>query len=583
MMTLGAAAAEPKRVLILFPFGHDAAPFRDVAEAFRTTLARDLGGPVDFYQVPLDLARYQDSEEEAPLVDLLKARVKHDPVDLVVLIGGPTVQFAARNRDRLFPTTPILVVTADPRFISAGFLRTNATVVTYRINLPGMVEDILQLQPQTTNIVVVFGASALENFWAGECRREFQSFTNRVGFTWLNGLSLDQTAERCAALPPHSFILHGLFLVDGAGVPCENNDLIRRLHEVANAPLFACFASEFGLGPIGGRLYPDSEVGAQGARTAIRILRGERPESIPPQVLEEAAPVYDWRELQRWGISEARLPAGSVVEFREPTFWQQYQGRIIATLSVFLVALMLILGLTANLLRRRQAEKALRKSEDQYRTLSRRLIHAQEEERARLARELHDDVTQRLARLAIDVARVEREIHDAPPGETLREVGESLVRLSGDVHSLSYRLHSSVLEDLGLAEAVKAECERVARQEAIPVEVKLQEMPEPVPRDAALCLFRVTQEALRNVGRHARARTVEVSLRGVDGGLQVSVRDDGVGFNPADHREHPSLGLASMQERVRLLDGELNIESAPGGGTLILAWVPLKERLKAEG
>ena len=237
-------------------------------------------------------------------------------------IGGAGVQFAARHRERLFPDTPVLAVGPDPRFVPPGFLRTNATLVTQKVNLPGMVEDILQMQPQTTNIAVVFGASALENFWVNECRREFQPFTNRVEFTWLNDLSLEQVLERCAALPPRSFILHVLFVVDADGVPCEKNEALRRLHQVANAPLFGYFASEFGLGPIGGRLYQDSEVGAQGARTAIRILRGERPESIPPQVFEAAAPVFDWRELQRWGISEARLPAGSVIQFRQPGFWE---------------------------------------------------------------------------------------------------------------------------------------------------------------------------------------------------------------------------------------------------------------------
>jgi signal transduction histidine kinase len=152
-----------------------------------------------------------------------------------------------------------------------------------------------------------------------------------------------------------------------------------------------------------------------------------------------------------------------------------------------------------------------------------------------------------------------------------------LVRLSEDVHALSYQLHPSVLEDLGLVAALKAEGEHFTRRESIPVEVKVREIPEPVPRSAALCLFRVAQEALRNVARHARARTVEVSLHGLEGGLQLAVRDDGCGFDPAAQRDRPSLGLASMRERVHLLDGELDIDSAPGHGTTILAWVPLNK------
>ena len=157
----------------------------------------------------------------------------------------------------------------------------------------------------------------------------------------------------------------------------------------------------------------------------------------------------------------------------------------------------------------------------------------------------------------------------------MREMRDGLVRLSEDVHSLSYKLHPALLEDLGLPDALKAECERFARQESIPVEVKLEGIPLGIPRDTGLCLFRVTQEALRNVARHAHARSAAVSLRQLQDGLQLAVTDTGTGFDPVQHRHRPSLGLASMRERVRLLDGELDIESAPGRGTSIVVWVPL--------
>src|SRR5262249_19798280 len=153
---------------------------------------------------------------------------------------------------------------------------------------------------------------------------------------------------------------------------------------------------------------------------------------------------------------------------------------------------------------------------------------------------------------------------------------EGLVRLSEDIHALSYQLHPSTLEDLGLIAALKAECDRFSQQDSIRVDVKLSEIPEPVPAETALGLLRVTQEALRNVGRHAKPRTVDVSLRHVDSGLQLAVRDDGVGFDSASQRANPHLGLASMRERVQFLGGELDVDSEPGRGTTILAWVPLK-------
>jgi PAS domain S-box-containing protein len=215
-----------------------------------------------------------------------------------------------------------------------------------------------------------------------------------------------------------------------------------------------------------------------------------------------------------------------------------------------------------------------KRAEDETRDLSLRLIRAHEEERALLARELHDDLTQRLAVLAIDIGRAELAAQAGAQAETMRVVRQGLVRLSEDVHSLAYQLHPSVLEELGLAEALRTECERIGRQGGVEVSAELAPLPAVVGKDAALCLFRVAQEALNNVNRHAGARATRVVLRPMDGGVLLAVRDDGVGFDPARPSKGRSLGLASMRERVRLVDGTLDIDSAPGRGTVISVWVP---------
>jgi signal transduction histidine kinase len=227
----------------------------------------------------------------------------------------------------------------------------------------------------------------------------------------------------------------------------------------------------------------------------------------------------------------------------------------------------LVAGVLQDITRQKQAEEELR-------SLNRRLIQAQEAERALLARELHDDVTQRMAVLAIDLGRAEAAASGGPQAETLRTVREGLVRLSEDIHVLAYQLHPSVLEELGLPEALRTECERRGRQGGIDLTLELDPAPAAVGTDATLCLYRVAQEALGNVVRHAGARTASVILRQMDGGLLLAIRDDGVGFDPAERRRGRSLGLASMRERLRLVNGTLDIESVPGQGTAIVAWVP---------
>jgi signal transduction histidine kinase len=218
-----------------------------------------------------------------------------------------------------------------------------------------------------------------------------------------------------------------------------------------------------------------------------------------------------------------------------------------------------------------------RRSEVAAHELSGRLINAQEEERVRLARELHDDVTQRLASLAIDAGREERTLSGSAGGTTIRTMREGLIRLSEDVHALSYRLHPSILEDLGLIEALKAECERFSRTCSIRLEADPGNIPERLPNEVALCLFRIAQEGLRNIVRHARASRVQVRLGRIDGGLQLVVRDDGAGFDHAQDRSRTRLGHASMRQRALLLGGRVEIDSSPGQGTTIRAWVPLKD------
>jgi signal transduction histidine kinase len=158
----------------------------------------------------------------------------------------------------------------------------------------------------------------------------------------------------------------------------------------------------------------------------------------------------------------------------------------------------------------------------------------------------------------------------------MRSMREGLVRLSEDVHALSYRLHPSILEDLGLVEALNSECERFSKTCPVRLETNAQDVPATVPRDVALCLFRIAQEGLRNIARHAGATRVEVGLRRTDDGLQLTVKDNGAGFDPAQHRAGVSLGHAGMRQRVFFLGGTIEIDSSPGRGTMIFAWVPLK-------
>jgi two-component system, NarL family, sensor kinase len=226
--------------------------------------------------------------------------------------------------------------------------------------------------------------------------------------------------------------------------------------------------------------------------------------------------------------------------------------------------LRLVGDIFANALARQQADENLR-------TLASKLLRAQEEERRLLAREMHDDWTQRLAVLCLDVARLEKFVNDpAVAANLLRAIQGQLIALSGDVHDLSRQLHPAILDELGLVEALRSECAAFTRREGITVDYRADGVPRVVASELGICVYRVAQEALRNIARHAAVNRCWVTLSAAANRLELVVRDTGVGFDTARVRQEPGIGLASMQERVRLVGAKLNLTSAPGQGTTLV-------------
>lgn len=359
------AAARSKRVLIVHSFGIAAAPPATAhSMAFEAELTERMGEGVDLDEVSVDHGRYADRDMQEALVEYLEKRQAKWQPDLVVPVGSPAGVFVAQYRERLFPHTPILYTGMDRRRLPPGTLGHNAAFVGESFDLPGFIEDILQLAPNTTNIVCVIGASPVEQYWKGAFQSEFARFTNRVGFTWLDDLSFVRMLQRVKTLPPRSFIFFILLMRDAAGVTLDADEALKRMSEAANAPVNSIYDDQLGLGIVGGRLYRAEFEGVEGARIAARILHGESASSFPQETVGPIGSQFDWRELRRWKVPESRLPAGSIVKYRVPTIWERYRAWIIAIASVLAVQAALIVGLVLNLQRKRRAEHSLRESEE---------------------------------------------------------------------------------------------------------------------------------------------------------------------------------------------------------------------------
>jgi signal transduction histidine kinase len=561
------AQPTPKRVLIVHSFGRDFAPFDAVIASFRRELASRAGAPVVFLETALDAGRVIGADEERAFIAYLATRFAQPAPDLIVSAGAPAAQLVLRHRKLLFDGVPVLLTAIDARFVPRAALMPGDMVVANKLDLPLAFEAILRVRPETDTIAIVLGATPLERLWHKEIERDTAFLGERVRLVWLDGLSLAQMKELVAALPRSAAVFYALLVVDAAGVPHERAEALAELKQRSKAPIFALFETELGRGVVGGPYWSQSSAGSQAAQAVLHSWSA--PPAAEPLVVTIGmqGPVYDWRELQRWRIDESLLPPGSELRFREPSPWVRYRNQIVAASLLFTAQAGLIGALLLQRRRRRRAELEAR-------TLGGRLITAYEDEGRRLARELHDDITQRLAGVSIEAATLGRIADPVARQAAEQGIGSELATLSRDVHALSYRLHPSVVDDLGLGEALRIECDRAARRGAVEVDFDADEAGGALRGERALGLFRITQEALRNALRHAQPKHVRVELRAEHGGTRVSVSDDGRGFDPEAARDHASLGLASMRERVALCGGRIQIASRRGQGTRVTAWVP---------
>jgi len=227
------------------------------------------------------------------------------------------------------------------------------------------------------------------------------------------------------------------------------------------------------------------------------------------------------------------------------------------------------------------SQRALRQSSDDLQALAARLLTAQEEDRRRISRDLHDDVNQRLAMLAVDVETLSLRppASQAVLGRNLRSVQDRIVELSDDIRRFVHQLHPSILDDLGLPIALQQLMDDFAGRTGLKSTFQHDNVPPALSRDLATCFYRIAQESLSNVARHAEASRVEMDLVGVEQGLALSIADDGRGFDRRKTDSSPGgLGLVSMNERLRLVGGSLDVTSGPRAGTTVRAWAPVAGR-----
>jgi signal transduction histidine kinase len=560
-LSVFARAQDSKSVLVLHTYNGNMTANRLWSEAFRETLGQSIHNQL--FEEYFDKDRLPEQDEA--LRKRLRDKYRATKLDLVVSLGRIPLQFVIRHGEELWPAVPKICAAGDPRVLKGVKLPAGMACVFGHMDFGLTLALALQLMPDTQRVFYVGGSDPAEETWRGLASEEFRRFAGRVEITFIHDLPLSELLNQLGHLPEHSVVIYTGIFRDGTGQAYVPDRVCPAVVSASNAPVFGTLATYVGCGVVGGVVMDGKALSAATANLAIRVLERGTTDGIPIEELSANQTVLDWRQLRHWNVAESRLPIGAVVRYREPTVWERFRFHILGALALVLVQFGLIVAL---MFQRRQRAEAVAVA----RQLNGRLINAGEEERKRIARELHDDIGQRLSLVSVELdmerGTLSKNNENCPVNclsEPLQQLGEIIT----DVHNLSHQLHSTKLQVLGLAVALRDLCRQLSEKHRVAIQLAGGGVPCTLQEDVALCFYRVAQEALNNSIKYSGSAHIEVKLIFRNSNLTMKIRDFGSGFDPAS--QVGGLGLATMQERLRNVGGRLLVSSRPGAGTELTA------------
>ncbi len=486
-------------------------------------------------------------------------------------MGPGPLRFLARVSKTFLPDVPIVFCGSAPVQAGNPKLSSRFTGSWLTLDVAKTLEAAMRLSPKLRDVVVVSGSSEFDEENLKLTKSSLATHPVPLEITYLTDLDMSALLERLHKLPERTVVLYISFFRDASGNQFVNaTTALPLVSAAANAPVFGVSDTYVGRGVVGGYVVSFAEQGKIAAELVSQIFAGKNPADIPI-VAGPSFYLFDGKQLKRWNLSQSRLPPGSVVLNHEPTAWEKARWIVFSSLAI-------ILGLTALVGYLFFERKQLHAARNEQMRLSGLLISAHDEERSRLAGEIHDDFSQRLAVLSLGLETVAEGIPESlhETNRQMHELTESASELGADLHSLSHRLHSTTLERLGLAAGVASFCKEFSAQQGLQVAFSHQDLPRSVSPEIALCLFRIVQEALRNVQKHSGAAHAQVRIETMGDTLHLAISDDGVGFDVNDGVDRQGLGLWSMRRRVRLVGGRYEIYSKKQNGTRIEIWTPIK-------
>jgi signal transduction histidine kinase len=581
-----AAQQQQQQTVLAIHWGPEEFPATPIVNAtLRESLTADPELQIEYFSEYLESDLFPSAQASEALADYIFLKYRGRRIDLVIAVADRALEFVREHRDELFPGAPVVYAGLGDPAVFGSDVRDGVTGVLRGAAYAETLALALQLHPSTERaFVIARSASADSQAGMREVLRPFQS---RVQLAFLDDETVEGLLASVRAIPPRSVVLFIGYPHVIAGRVTGGADLVPLVTAASPAPVYGTNEDYIGRGAVGG-IVPGRVASAERLGWMARqILNGRRPDDIPAENAR-LMPIFDWRQLQARGIDSSRLPPDAEVRFQTVSAWEALRGYVITSVVVFVVQLALIGTLLRQWVRRRHAERLIRSREatlrvsfDRIRRLTGRLIHAQESTRAAIARDLHDDVCQELVAVTIGVTSLKASSAGLPAavmhGE-LSQLQERTLDIVDRVRRLSHDLHPVTLRLLGLPAALRAHCIEVEKRYDVQVALHVAGDVGTLPADAALGLFRIAQEALRNGAVHGEARRLDVALSRLDDEIELIVTDDGRGFDPeAARREGSGLGLVSIEERAHLARGTVSITSRLWHGTTVRVCVPAHE------
>jgi PAS domain S-box-containing protein len=351
----GVAQEQTRRILIFTAYEPSYPAVNQLTQTITATIRNGSEGRVEFFYEFQENFRIPNSQYETEMVSYLKRKYEGQHLSLVLALGAPAIEFLLKHETALFPDVPKIYYFHDESEQTARNLWPHVTGVRANLEADRTLDIALTLLPDTQDVFVVGGSSSQDKFLLTEAQQQFRAYEERLRFTYLTDLTIDELKDKLAALPPKSVVVYVSFFVDKRGNAYSGPEGVSRVAPTANAPLFGISETYLGAGIVGGKLLDFQGLGKRTGELALQMMSPAKTEEITPQTI--AGPtVFDWRELQRWKLDERKLPPGAVIRFRELTFWQQYKWYVLGAVAALLVQAALIAWLLFIRLRRRQAE-----------------------------------------------------------------------------------------------------------------------------------------------------------------------------------------------------------------------------------